>query len=238
MSNAPQISVIIPVYNRSREAIACLESLERQTHSSFEVIMVNDGSTDDVALQVQKRHWRFSFHLINRTKNSGSPVAPRNEGFRHARGSFIFFLDADIVLVPSALEELVRALEMYPEASFAYSAHYFGWKLFSGRPFDIQALRACNYIHTSALIRRESFPGFDGALRRFQDWDLWLTIVERGGVGVWVSKPLFRVEPGGTISTWLPSFVYRIPWEKIGWMPKEIKKYRDAEKIIREKHHL
>ena len=89
------------------------------------------------------------------------------------------------------------------------------------------------------MIRRCAFPGFDEKLARFQDWDLWLTIAKRGGVGVWIDKELFRVEPRSAgISRWLPRVMYWIPWQWLGFIPKEISKYRDAEAIVRKKHGI
>jgi hypothetical protein len=64
-------------------------------------------------------------------------------------------------------------------------------------------------------------------------------MAEKGSVGFWIDEVLFSLKPRKTgMSQWLPAFAYKLPWEKIGWMPKLVKKYKDAEAIIRKKHNL
>ena len=95
------------------------------------------------------------------------------------------------------------------------------------------------YIMTTSLIRAKDFPGFDESLKKFQDWDLWLTMLEQNKTGVWVPEILFSVAPRKSgMSSWLPSFVHKIPWPIFGWMPREVRRYREAEQIIREKYSL
>jgi len=172
--------------------------------------------------------------------NQGAPTA-RNNGFAQSVGSFVLFCDADVEMRPEMLFELENALKTHPDASYAYSSFKWGWKSFSSFSFDAQRLRQMNYIHTSALMRRAVFPLFDVSLKRFQDWDLWLTILEKGGKGIFVEKELFTVveeDRPERMSTWLPSLLIRFPWNIIGWMPKRVKKYMSAKEIIVKKHHL
>jgi hypothetical protein len=114
-----------------------------------------------------------------------------------------------------------------------------GKKKFSLHEFDGEALKKMNYITSTTLIRRAHFPGWDEKLKKFQDWDLWLTMSKQGHAGVWIPELLFTVKPRRTgISSWLPSFMYKIPWHRLGWMPKTIRKYNEALKIIKKKHCL
>jgi hypothetical protein len=100
------------------------------------------------------------------------------------------------------------------------------------------------YIHTSALIRRTHFPRFDESLKRLQDWDLWLTMLEEGHMGIWVDKVLFTALPKkgflpwSGISEWLPSFMHRIPWRRLGFKPKVVTRYDDAIDVVKRKHGL
>lgn len=223
----PKISVIIPVYNHGDELAACLASLKIQTEQDFEVIIVDDGSTIPVA----NADIRFNGNL-------GAPAA-RNAGFARSKGDFLLFLDADAILKSHALQRMRETLEKHPEADFAYPSFKFGRTIFTGQPFNVEELKKQNYIHTSALIRRNAFPGFDESLKKFQDWDLFLTMAEKGSVGFWIDEVLFSLKPRKTgMSQWLPAFSYKLPWEKIGWMPKLVKKYKEAEAIIRNKHNL
>ncbi|MCK9360718.1 glycosyltransferase [Patescibacteria group bacterium] len=222
----PSISVIIPVFNHAEALQACLRSLERQSVQDFEIIIVDDGSTKPV----MNAAIRFE-------KNKGAPAA-RNAGFAQAKGEYVIFLDADAVLRSDALEKLKKTLVKHPDADFAYSSFKFGFKKFASFPFDRELLKRTNYIHTSALIRREAFPGFDESLKKFQDWDLFLTMAEAGRRGVFVNEVLFSLKTNGTMSQWLPSLAHFIPWPLFGWMPKPVAKYQAAEKLIRTKHHL
>ncbi len=222
----PSISVVIPVFNDDGALKTCLRSLEKQTIQDFEIILVDDGSEKPV----MNAAIRFE-------KNRGAPAA-RNAGFAEAKGEYVIFLDDDAELRPDALQKLKAALDKHPDADFAYSSFKFGFKKFASFPFDRELLKRTNYIHTSALIRHEAFPGFDEALKKFQDWDLFLTMAEAGKRGVFVNEVLFSLKTKGTMSQWLPSLTHFILWPLFGWMPRPIAKYQTAEKIIRAKHHL
>lgn len=231
------ISVVIPVWNNADQLARALASLAQQTFTDFSVTVVDDGSRDASARDVAARSWPFPIAYHRLERNGGAPRA-RNEGARQSTGDELLFLDADIVLHPDALQDMHTALAAHPDVAFVYTDFRYGWKRFRGRVFDADALRQTNYIHTSALTRRSAFPGFDESLKKFQDWDLWLTISAQGGTGLWIPKEHMRVETGGTMSAWLPSFAHRIPWPLCGWMPRTIQKYVDAERVIREKHGL
>ncbi len=238
MSEISRISVIIPCYNHADILRRALEGLSVQTLKPFEVIVVNDGSSDDPSVAVSEVSQILPITLITLKANKGAPYA-RNLGAASAGGDFFLFLDADAILQPTALQVLQGALLQNTDAVFSYSNFFWGTKRFRGRPFDVAALKNNNFIHTSSLIRRSAFPGFDETLTRFQDWDLWLTIAERGGVGVWVDEDLFYVEPRKEgMSRWLPKFMYKIPWRLFGFVPKEIVKYNEARNIIQKKHGI
>lgn len=228
-------SVIIPTYNHARELRRCLASLHTQTFRDFEVIVVDDGSTDDTQRVLEE--YRDALRSIN-IPHSGANVA-RNRGFQESSGKYLLFCDADVRMKPIMLADMVVALRMHPEASFAYASFNFGWKLFRLFPFDPERLARENYIHTTSLIRREHFPSFDENIRRLQDWDLWLTMMEQGRSGVWIPKVLFSVKPRRSgMSAWLPRIAYRIPWKRFGIRIKRLEQYEEAQRIIAQKHRL
>lgn len=234
MSEArPKISVIIPAYQHGPELPLCLNSIFVQDFNDFEVIVVDDGSTDDTVERLRPYLNRIT--LIRQENRGGN--AARNRGFDASRGEFVIFCDADVIMRPDMLSKMLATLDAHPEAAYAYSSFRYGWKKFRLWPFDEARLRQMNFVHTTSLMRRAAFPRFDEVIRRFQDWDLWLTMLEWGRRGVFIPEYLFKCLPHmGGISSWLPGFFFLIPWEKIGWRVMSVEKYREAERVIRKKH--
>lgn len=229
------ISVIIPTYQHGKIIKRCLNSIFNQTYKNYEVIVVNDGSTDNTA-KVLKNYSRRIKIIFQ--ENKGANIA-RNNGFKHAQGEFIIFCDADVVAKKTMLEKMLKALEENPSCAYAYSAFKWGWKTFKLWSFDSEKLKKVNYITTTSLIKRKCFPGFDVTIKRFQDWDLWLTMLEKGDKGIYIPEVLFKIKPRKKgMSNWLPSFIYQLPWRKFGIRLKNLEKYHEAEKIIKTKHHL
>lgn len=227
----PQISVIIPVYNHQQALEQCLQSLLQQRFQDFEVIVVDDGSEVPVQLPTWSKDFLYPVILI-RQDNGGAPRA-RNRGFDESIGEFVIFSDADIVWEKDAIEKMYDVLVKQPSMDIVYSSFYFGFKKFMCGPYTREKLEEHNIFHTSSLMRREKFPRFDESLKRFQDWDLWLTMTEAGAKPFWISEYLFHVQPHkGGISTFIPSFLYRF-----SFLPA-VKKYRAAERIIRDKHGI
>jgi len=226
------ISVIIPAFNAEKTISICLSSIEKQSHKPLEVIVVNDGSKDATAQIVTKK---YPWVKLIQQKNSGAPVA-RNAGAQFAKGNFIIFLDSDIECQPKMLETMKRALLYTHDASYVYSSFKFGWKKFPSFSFDAQKLKKHNYIHTSSLIRKKDFPGFDESLTRHQDWDLWLTMLENNKKGILIKQYLYTIHlQKNRISSWFPSFFYTLPGIK---KITPIQKYEQSADIIRKKHRL
>lgn len=231
------ISIIIPAYNVAAKILKTLESIQNQIYKDFEVIIVNDGSTDNVdniCAAYLKNIKPDNYYFFINQNNQGAPAA-RNRGWQEAKGEYLFFCDADATLHPLALKIMLETLEASPAASYVYSSFMWGKKLFPLGDFNSEKLQKMPYIHTMSLIRRSDFPvtGWDINIKKLQDWDLWLTMLEQGKVGVWIPQVLFFVSPGGTISSWLPSFAY-----KLFPFLKAVKKYNLALKIVKEKHGL
>ncbi|MFA5000255.1 MAG: glycosyltransferase family A protein [Patescibacteria group bacterium] len=231
------ISIIIPVYNQAKKLIKTLSSIARQTYTDYEVIIINDGSHDGVeaifTAYYKKLETNNNYLFLNQ-ENKGAPAA-RNRGFKEAKGEYLFFCDADAILKPGALEMMLGVLINNPTLSYVYSSFYWGRKLFKVGEFSPEKLKAAPCIHTMSLIRRTDFPtaGWDEKIKKLQDWDLWLTMLEQGKVGFWIPQALFTVSPGGTISSWLPSFAYKY----LPFLPA-VKKYQRAVKIVKDKHGL
>jgi len=230
------ISVIIPTYNHASSLGETIESVLKQEGIAFELIVVNDGSTDETSELLAAYEDRPNITVIHQ-KNKGRNPA-RNRGFLEAKGDQLIFLDADADLDPDTLVRLSHAL-IASDAAFSYGDFRYGFKHFITGPFDADRLRKMNFVHVSALIKRSNFPGFDDAILRFQDWDLWLTITEQGGHGLYVpgESMRFSTQEKG-ISSWMPKAWYHAPWKWLPWIRSRVQAYEAARRIIQAKHHL
>ncbi|MBD0346999.1 MAG: glycosyltransferase [Coleofasciculus sp. Co-bin14] len=208
----PTISVIIPAYNAERTILETIASVQKQTFSDFELIVINDGSTDrtlELLNTIQDTRLKvFSY------SNGGLPTA-RNRGISHATGEFITFLDADDLWTPDKLELQLAALQQHPEAGVAYSwTHYMnekGESFHAGKPVLYEGnvyanLLIENFLDSGSnpLIRRqaiESVGEFDPTLKSCEDWEYWLRLAARWHFVV-VPKPqiLYRQTSGAMSS--------------------------------------
>lgn len=110
----PAISVIIPMYNSARYIGSCVQSVLNQTFGEFEIICVDDCSTDNtvqIVMEMAKRDGRI--RIVRHAKNSGAASEPRNTGLRLSRGKYIGFLDSDDMYTPTALAELISIGEKW-----------------------------------------------------------------------------------------------------------------------------
>ena len=234
----PLISIIIPVYNHAHTLERCFDSIFKQTYRPLELIIVDDGSNDNFEEVISRLTPPYEgggegvVCKVIRQQNSGASAA-RNRGFKEAQGEYVIFWDADTVARPEMLERFKRQLDEHPEASYAYSQFKFGWKTMRSQRFKIEDLRLYNYIDTTSLIRRKDSVPFDESLKRFQDWDLWLTMLRQNKTGIFVPEVLFRKIVSGRkgISSWLPSFFYKLPWKN-----RQVKEYETARTIVLRKH--
>lgn len=235
-----KISIIIPVYNHANTIEKCLLSVARQTiKNSIEVIIVNDGSTDHFHEALVKA-WndnveiqKLEIHELEQ-ENAGAPSA-RNKGLREASGDFIIFVDADTVCHPNMLAEMLDILKNNQQASYVYSQFKFGLKTMTSQVFDAEKLKKINYIDVTSMIRKKDVIYFDENIKRFQDWDMWLTMLEQNKIGVFIPKVLFKKIIYGRegYSSWLPSWFYHLPWKT-----RKVKNYESAKEIIMKKHGL
>lgn len=105
----PLISVIIPVYNIENYIAKCIESVQNQTYGNIEIVLVNDGSTDN-SEEVCVKYAKTDKRIICLTKENGGPSSARNHGIESAKGEFIFFVDGDDYLAPDTIEKLYRRI--------------------------------------------------------------------------------------------------------------------------------
>ena len=185
-------SVIIPTYNREMFILEALESVALQTRAPYEVVVVDDGSTDRTHALVTKH---FPSVIYIRTDNQGVSTA-RNTGFQRSKGNIIAFLDSDDLWLPSKLEEQLAYLEKNPEIRILHCNEE--WrrtgKLLSqkkhhkkkGGELFFESLPRCVISPSAVIMRKEiliEFGQFDEDLVACEDYDLWLRITSSERVG-------------------------------------------------------
>jgi glycosyltransferase involved in cell wall biosynthesis len=193
----PLVSIIVLCHNYGRFLPEAMESALGQDYPSLELIVIDDGSTDD-SLEVASGY-------EDRAKVLSQPnqglARTCNRGASEARGEYFVFLSADDRLESTYVSELIAALRRTPAASFAYcSAQLFGAAsgVMPARPFSAFSLvRGQNYINGSALTLRADYLASGGYPEdlgegAFDDWDFWLTMLERGKRGTYVPRPLLH----------------------------------------------
>ena len=187
---APLISVVIPAYNAAATLLQTIDSIRVQTFSNFELIVIDDGSTDQTAACAQSV--QDSRVRIFTCPNQGLACS-RNRGIEWSRGEFITFIDADDMWTPDKLELQLDALRRQPGAALAYSWTAFvdskGRFLFAKEPCRIEGdvyshLLRDNFVASGSnfLVRRDSavaVDGFDITLEAAHDWDFCLRIASR-----------------------------------------------------------
>jgi glycosyltransferase involved in cell wall biosynthesis len=208
IAGEPSVSIIVPCFNYGRFLGEAIESALAQTHLPLEVIVIDDGSTDD-SREVAARYVP-AIDLL--TQPNRGLVAVLNRGVGVAKGEYFVILSADDVLRPMYVETLLAALLERPDAAYAYGEmEYFGAKtgVFPAKPFSPALLLAGNYINASALTRRADALAVGGfqpnARNAWEDWDFWLRLLESGRYGVPVSEPLLRYRRHPTTSRNPPS---------------------------------
>ena len=186
---SPTVSVIIPTYNRAHLVGRAIKSVLEQTYQDFELIVVDDGSTDNTK-EVVKGFNDKRIKYILHEKNKGATAA-RNTGIKAARGEYIAFQVSDDEWLPVKLEKQMKVFETVPpEVGVVYTGFYRlknSKKTYIPSPKIIQkegyifgSLLKGNFVTTQAvLVKRECFERagmFDESLPRLQDWELFIRI--------------------------------------------------------------
>lgn len=112
----PLVTVIVPAYNAARYIEETLESIIQQTYQAIEIIVVDDGSSDNTGDIIKS--YNSGVHYLYQ-ENSGSCASPRNNGLSHAKGQFVTFFDADDIMIPDKIERQVKDLQLHPDATMS-----------------------------------------------------------------------------------------------------------------------
>lgn len=197
----PAVSIIIPCYNYGKYLHEAIDSCLQSTFTDFEIIVVNDGSTDPETIQIVTQLNKPKTRVIHQ-ENKGLPAA-RNAGIKQARGKYILPLDADDAIHPTLLEKEVAILEARPDVGFVSSwLQCFGdttarWKF---PPYNFYKLLFQNIIVVTSLFRKEAWEqvgGYNEQMTGYADWDFWISLGEKGFLGHMIPEVLFYYRKHG-----------------------------------------
>ena len=191
------VSIIVACYNQGEYLRDALESILAQTYTEWECVIINDGSTDDteaIAQDYCRRDGRFVY--ISQT-NQGL-VAARNNAIAKSHGRYVLPLDSDDIIEATFLEKAVAVLDHDIEVRIVgCRVKCFGEvdaEMVLGE-FTNGDLLIRNYLANSSVFRREDFDSVGGykadMAGGFEDWELWVSILERGGKAYRIDELLY-----------------------------------------------
>jgi glycosyltransferase involved in cell wall biosynthesis len=186
----PTISIIIPTYNRAELLTRAIDSIIKQTYSDFELIIVDDASTDDTQ-EVVEQYDDYRISYIRKNHNEGGAAA-RNTGVRYSDGEYIAFCDSDDEYMKTKLERQLNKIEA-EDCEAVYCRHYivqdeYGVYKKSKSELKMGDIRHellrgwCPASTSLFMIQKDAIEdvgGFDQDLPSFQDYDLWLRLAKK-----------------------------------------------------------
>jgi len=209
----PKVSVVIPTYNRADYICETIDSVLNQTYKDFELVVVNDGSTDDTKKKLEK--YGSKIKLIEQP-NSERAVA-RNNGVKNSTGEYIAFLDSDDIWIEDKLEKQVKFLDENNDYILVYGqCHRIDdtsnkikiakrqLEGYSGEIFEKLLMRNL-VVSPTPVVRREYFEKTNGFQTRYipyEDWEFWVRFSLLGKF-YYIDEPLayYRIHPGQSVQT-------------------------------------
>jgi glycosyltransferase involved in cell wall biosynthesis/peptidoglycan/xylan/chitin deacetylase (PgdA/CDA1 family) len=199
----PLVSVIVTTFNYAHFLPTAIESVLEQTYANTEILVVDDGSTDDTAAVVERYATRNVLYVYQENRGAG---AARNTGLSLTSGSLVAFLDADDVWLPDKLTKQTDHLRLHPELALVGCHAYgcdtdlsvidivWGGDFAADRAFEQLLLRNFVLNPTCVLARRSAFAAAGGfsEVPMWEDWDTWLHIARRFAIG-FTAEPLVKV---------------------------------------------
>lgn len=192
----PKVSVIIPCYNQGQFLVETINSVLAQTYDNVEIIIINDGSTDPVTVDLLNSSNWDKTQVIHKV-NSGVSDS-RNLGISNSDGKYVLPLDGDDIIAPNYLERAVRLLEDDDDITVVTTrVSYFGAKRgeFKLPDYTLEGLMGQNLLVCTSLFRRRDFDkthGFNVNMKEgFEDWDFWLSLLKCDGKVYKIDEVLF-----------------------------------------------
>lgn len=196
-----KISLCTPVHNDGSYVIPYVKSVLDQDLDDWELILVENGSTDDSWVKCQEAEkldekGRIRAFTLPNVKNA---CLARNFGYEKSTGKFVAHPPADCVLFPGTLRTWIESLEEFPEYDFLYGGYKFGPPLnqtFFSEGYNDYTIQKYNYIDGSFPYKREFFVPWDPNIKSLQDWDFWLNmILTKKAKGLYRPEIFFETVP-------------------------------------------
>ena len=192
-----EVSIIIPVYNCEKFIHDAIESALDQTAKNCEVVVIDDGSTDNTTNILRSYGDRITCKIQERQ----GQAAAINKGVKVSAGEYIAYLDSDDMCLPERLEEQLRYLHNHPDVGLVYSDSYQIdenariTSILKSRPMEQFSLLQSNYIARSSVMHRGNCLRhvglFDVVITGSDDWDMWIRMSEQYRLG-YIEKPLVK----------------------------------------------
>lgn len=202
----PKISVIMGIYNCAETLPEALDSLLNQTFQDFEIVMCNDGSSDNTfeVASEYKEKYPEKIVLIENDGNKGLNYT-LNHCLEHASGEYIARMDGDDISMPTRFEKELGFLEEHKEYAIVSTPMiYFDENgdfrigKEEGEP-DINTMaRTTPFCHAPCMVRKEAYDAVNGYVvadnrLRVEDWDMWIRMYEKGYRGYMLNEPLYKM---------------------------------------------
>jgi glycosyltransferase involved in cell wall biosynthesis len=197
-TNPIKLSVVIPCYNHGEFILQAIASVESCQANVYEILIINDGSTDPLTQKVLQALTERGYQVIHQ-ENQGLAIA-RNHGISLAKGRYILPLDSDNKIRPNYITKAIKILDRQPEVGVVYG----NFEFFGGvagikevPEFDINLIVRGNYIDACAVFRKtawEDAGGYDDKIPEqlgYEDWDFWLSVAEKGWHFYHIDEVLF-----------------------------------------------
>lgn len=194
---APLVSVVVPYFNASATIDETIDSLKNQTFIDLEIIIVNDGSTDELSIKKFASLKNDNPDIKFETQINQGPAAARNAGVALAKGKYVICLDSDDWFEPTYVEKVILILETNPDIAVVSSyTETFGVKksLVEPLPYNPLLLFSNNMLIHAAVFRKEAWQASGGYKSDlgYEDWEYWITLAEKGYWGKVLEEPLFH----------------------------------------------
>ncbi len=196
----PKVSIVIPFYNQGQYIQETIDSVRESTYKNIEIVVVNDGSTDDFTNQI----FEHLEGIVKIIKPNGGMSSARNVGIKASSGQFIFPLDSDDKIHPNYITEAVNCLQNNPELSYVgcwnqdFGLSTLTWLppgFINGMSFLKNTVSSCAALFQKTAL--ESIGGYDEAMIAYEDWEMYVRLEKNGFTGDVLPRTYlyYRIKP-------------------------------------------